>query len=501
MMPRVTLLLAAALCLSLGMQAPGAAQQPAPEWLARRFPHTGKPDRLEHRLRRVSATELDVEGRRGGSVTVELTYAGLDGREATGQARLFLPPELRDDSTRRVPLIHNAGYSIDERGAAGLLAKGYAVATPHAHPLNPLGRGVNLDRAILHAARRLPCVDPLRVSVQGGSAGGWMTLMLAADAFPLVWAMPDVPPVHWGYNAAYIGEQQQTAGAGPGSDQPRLPVLRVVGPIAEQAKRLYGMPYDSPTYLAASPLAHLDTITAPTLVTFSTADMLVPIDQVGTELAQPFERRQFPEAFSTAMTGRFPGIEGKRTLLEALPRERYELFRIPAGESPARPGPGAAPKPLGLPFSKERAWSIVVIDEGPVEPQVGHFKYLWAMDHEPFRKWTEERGVQADQLTAAKLARLMKRLRGEAWRPFEVRPGGRGEPIAGNTLDYPEAERADVLLGLTAFAADDTRATRLGRLYASLPAGLKALGNRLGSGTAAGVRAALAALTKPATGE
>jgi hypothetical protein len=60
-------------------------------------------------------------------------------------------------------------------------------------------------------------------------------------------------------------------------------------------------------------------------------------------------------------------------------------------------------------------------------------------------------------------------------------------------LDYPEAERADVLLGLTAFAADDARAVRLGQLYAALPAPLKALGNRLGDGTAAGVRAALKA--------
>jgi len=472
-----------------------------PEWLARLFPWTGRPDRLAHRLRRIDATEMDVEGRLAGAVIVELTYPGLDGQDEIGQARIFLPPAVRDDPQRRVPLIHAAGYEIDEAGAAGLMAKGYAVCTPHAHPLNPLGRGVNLDRAILHAVSRLPCIDPLRVSVQGGSAGGWMTLMLAADAFPLVWAMPDVPPIHWGYNAAYISEHQQMAAAPAGSDPPRLPVLLAVGIVAEQSKTLYGMPFESATYLAISPLAHLDTVTAPTLVTFSTADMLVPIDQVGKDLVQPFDAKAFPEGFSTAMTGRFPGVGGARTLLKALGPERYALFRLPPIANPTRFGPDGAPqgeaRPIVLPFSREKTWNIVVIDEGPVEPTVGHFKYHWALDREPFRKWVEARGVTANQLTRSKLERLMKRLRGEPWRPLRVRPGGKGNEIAGNLLDYAEAERADVLLGLAAFATDDACAHRLAQLYAGLPPALKQLGDRLGDGTAAGVRAAIDALTAP----
>ena len=149
--------------------------------------------------------------------------------------------------------------------------------------------------------------------------------------------------------------------------------------------------------------------------------------------------------------------------------------------------------PLPAPFSKEKVWSVVVIDEGAVEPAIGHFKYNLGIDHEPFRQWAEARGVTADQLTAAKLERLMRRLRGEPWRPFAARPGGREEPIAGNVLDYPEAERADVLLGLAAFAAADARAARLARLYNQLPSEWKALGKQLGDGTPSGIRRALAA--------
>src|SRR5690606_33257185 len=138
----------------------------------------------------------------------------------------------------------------------------------HAHPLNPLSRRVKLDRAIMHAVRRLPFGDPLRGSIQRGSAGGWTTRMLTADSFPLVWAMPDVPPIHVGYNAAYIAENQDRAAPHPGSDKPRLPGLAIVGILGPQIKELYGVPLKDPALLAASPLGHLDTITAPTLAPF-----------------------------------------------------------------------------------------------------------------------------------------------------------------------------------------------------------------------------------------
>jgi hypothetical protein len=489
--------------LTLASEVGPEAPAPAPEWLARCFPHTGAPDRLAHRLRRLDASEIDVKGQLAGSVIVELTYPGLDGRDEVGQARLFLPPVLHDQPSARVPLVHVAGYEIDEGGAAGLLALGYAVSTPHAHPLNPLGRGVYLDRAILHAARQLPCVDARRVSIQGGSAGGWMTLMLSADAFPLVWAMADVPPIHWGYNADYIASQQANAGPVVGSDAPRLPFVRIVGGIAEQARSLYGMPFDSPAYLALSPLAHLDTITAPTQVIFTTADMLVPVDQVGADLVQAHDPKLFPEGFSTALAERFPSVNGQRTLLGALPAERCAVYRLPLIAAPTLLGPGGVPqgdaKPLVLPFAADKVWSIAVVEEGPVGPQVGHFKYHWAVDHEPFRRWADARGAVADQLTAPKLERLMMRLRGTPWRPLRVRPHGQAEEVVGNQLDYPEAETADVLLGLTAFATDDACATRLGTLYAQLPVDLKALGAALGDGSAAGVRAALAAAA-PAAG-
>ncbi|MCX6361695.1 MAG: hypothetical protein NT029_17965 [Armatimonadetes bacterium] len=471
------------------------APAPAPDWIAALLPHTGAPDRLEHRLSRVDAGEIEVNGHSGGVATVDLTYPGIRGAVEKAQARIFLPPVLAENPGVRVPLVHVAGYEIDDAGAAGLLARGWAVSTIHAHPLNPLGRGVNLDRAVLHAAARLPFVDARRVSIQGGSAGGWMTLMLAADAFPLICSLPDVPVIHAGYNADYIARNQVYAVAAPGSDKPRMFFLQAVGSIIDQMKPLYGMPFDGKEALGYSPLAHLDTITAPILPVFTTADMLVPIDQVGAEYVQPVDAAQFPAGYSFAMTERIAAHKGARTLLAALPEGVRQVEVVKAAPGQARLGPDGAALGAGQPckpsFSKSKTWSIVILDEGPKEPGVGHFKYAWSIDHEPFRAWAMGRGVQPEQLTAAKLERLMMRMLGETWRPFAVQAGGAQKPTPANQLDYPEAERADVLLGLAAYAEEDACASRLAALYAKLPVRLRALGRSLGDGSPGSVRATL----------
>jgi hypothetical protein len=143
-----------------------------------------------------------------------------------------------------------------------------------------------------------------------------------------------------------------------------------------------------------------------------------------------------------------------------------------------------------LPFSKERVWSLVVIDEGPVEPDAGHFRYAITPGQEPFLQWAFARGVTADQLTQPKLTRLMMRMLGREYRPFSTRPEGAAEPIDAVRLDFPEAERQDVLRGLLAFADDPARAMRLAERYQELPGELKALGPPMGN-TAEEVRSAL----------
>ena len=464
----------------------------------RLFPNAQPPDHYERRLRRVEAHEKLSGSSSIGVVTADFVCRNMDGKEEPGQARFYLPTALVRGGVQNAPLIYNAGYELDENGAAKLAEKGYVVCTPHAHPAHPLVRGPYLDLALLHAARSLNWVDPLRVGIQGGSAGGWMTLLLTAESFPLLWSTPDVPPIHWGYNAGYLRSNLVTAGPPPGSTEPVVPYLYAVAQIADPSMKGLGTDVDSSSALAVSPLAHLDTITAPVQTYFSSADVLVPLNQVSEELVKARGAAQIPNAYNAAMQSSYAAVHGQRTLLKALSRRGYELFSVPVpmglGRVPpvGKPGSGKSGT-IVLPFSKSKTWSITVVDEGVPDTECAHTKYQWGADHEPFRRWAEAEGILASQLTATKLERLMKRLLGEPWRKMEMPIPGSNRVARRELLDFPEAERADVLRGLRAFSMDDGRAAHLGQLYSHLPKRLKVLGPQLGDGTAAGVRSALEA--------
>jgi hypothetical protein len=472
------------------------APAPEPEWLVKLFPHAGEPDECAHRFRRVEAVEIPVGEDVGGQVTCEFLHRSITGDTQRALARLFVPPQVREDPRAPVPLMCNAGYEVEPGVAAALLARGWAVSTPHAHPENPLGRGPNLDIALLHAARALPFIDNARVMIQGGSAGGYTALMLAAESFPLLCALPGVPPVNWGYNAAYLRHNREVATAIPeGSDEAAMRVLTIVIPLADAAVQYLGPGTDADSWLMSSPISQLETFTAPMQVLWSTGDILVPINQVSAELVRGLKPGAFPPSFTISVDALMKRPETRATLVDLLPPEAYEAFVVPVpADAPIleyEREPSGPPVPVELPFSKERVWSLVVVDEGPVEPDAGHFRYAITPVQEPFLQWAFARGVTADQVTQPKLARLMMRMLGREYRPFRTRPEGAAEPIDAVRLDFPEAERQDVLRGLLAFAEGADRAKRLAECYDELSGELKALGPSMGN-TAEEVRSTLA---------
>jgi hypothetical protein len=495
--------------LMLVVSAARAADDPpaAPEWLARLFPWTGEPDEFAHRFQRLDAAMVPDKADTpaiAGRVTLGFLYRNEEGATTHGKARIYLPRSLEAPDAARVPLVHNAGYELDEGGAIGTVMRGSAVIFPFQEADNPMVRGPNLDIALHHAARALPFVDDARVLVVGGSAGGYTTLMVIAEAFPVNGAAPYVPPVNWGYNAAYFLHNREMARAKKeGSDQPEQPVLVAVLPLAEIKAKQYGEDCNGDAWYYGSPIAHLSTITAPVLMSCSTADILVPIDQVSRDWVRPRDPALFEPAWTSALDDLITRPEARRTLLELLPKGSYVVSVFPVPEDTQRVVPlGTGPAqghPIGLamPFSTDKQWNIVILDEGPIDPKCSHSKYAVGMQHLDFERWALAQPLRPEQLTAPKLERLMKRLTGVEQFAYTFEPEGRAEPLEHHSLDFPDAERADVLRGLRTFAQRDDCAKRLSEIYGALPDVLKALGPTLGA-TPDEMRARLGELAKPA---
>ena len=394
-----------------------------------------------------------------GKAEVAYSYRNPDGKETPGKAKLYLPATVQKGG--KLPLIYSAGYELDDVSAAGWVERGYAVATPASLDGVPLARTANPDIALLHIVRALPFVDDTRVVITGTSAGGWTAFLLAAETFPLAGVAPAVAPMNWGYNAAYLLKQKDRV-------TPRVPALFTIRPMLEPCLKVYGDDMNDQTWFRHSPLAQVSTITCPVSTFWTTADVLVPMNQIGDRWVQPFDAKQFPDGLTMDPARLTTSKEGRLRLTDVLPEEAYEVFVVPMPDGAVKRSVSQAAdtrKVIELPVSAKKQWSITILDEGPPEPQVDHLLYNLHWTRDGFLKQTVTGQIAPDQLTATKLERLMDRYAGKEWLPTPLKH-----------LDLPDSEKADVLRGLRTYvAASAENARTFAELYAKLPAERQAL--------------------------
>src|SRR5262249_13323354 len=151
-----------------------------------------------------------------------------------------------------------------------------------------------------------------------------------------------------------------------GENASKVPVLYGVSFLLQGAKKVYSDDVNDSTWFVHSPVAHVATITCPVSAYWTTADVLVPMDQVGKKWVKPFDKTKFPDGFTMDPMKLVESIEARTRLMDVLKESDYEVFVVPS--------PKANPKPTEVPLSKTKQWSIMIIDEGPPEPQVGHLK-------------------------------------------------------------------------------------------------------------------------------
>lgn len=431
-----------------------------PEWVARLFQEFRSTP--AQRLRLVESVVVKQGPDGVVKAVVEYPYRDAKGQPAVGKGKLFLPAGL-EQKKQKLPLYYSGGYEMDDNGAAAQVQRGMVVATPRALEANPLVRTVNPDAALLHLVRSLPCVDDAKVLLSGGSAGGYITLMLAAETFPLAGAAPDVPPINWGYNAAFFLQRERQGAAAADPNGPKVPVFDVIVPIVKQAQGVYGEDTNSATYFANSPLAHLGTVTCPVSVYWSTADMLVPIDQVGSNWIRPFDPQGMPRAFTMDREKLMTTPEGRTRLSDVLKETDYELFVVPEETIKQQ---AEAKQPVDFGDSAGKQWSITILDEGAPAALLGHLKYQTVPRvHRTFIDRVTAATISPAQLTPLKLERLMDRYAGKEWLPAGL-----------VHLDAPEVEQADVVRGLATYiAAGPQHAARFADLYTRLPAAKQVL--------------------------
>ena len=388
---------------------------------------------------------------------IEVPYITQKGEIDRRTVRVFIPETFE----KPLPLVFVAHYPIGEssREYTEFISKGWAIAT--FADFKPVGHGASLtddnlvfNSAALSVVRKMPEIDRTRISVMGGSAGGYMSLMLSALHLGICssvsiagitnirFNMMDYFDHAHSYNLKEIEKLDENE---RGNMQRRLeimpiPVLGSIYDVFIPLKDNFPDRNDANRWAAYSPASLTGCFSNPILFTHFTSDLLVPIDQVTKRFTYE-NGNTLPEGYKLRLSEYdLPEIL-QHSLAEAVPDEDLSERIFPVSDEM---------KVINPEFDDSRRINIVVFDEGPVEATAGHVNK--AAVYISYTAYFETNFAlssrQTNLLTVEKLELLAERYAGKSVQ-LPVRETS-DETIYGSAAKY----RADVLEELSNFAED-----------------------------------------------
>jgi len=264
---------------------------------------------------------------------------------------------------------------------------------------NLMGHGINHSICMARLPRRMPFVDQRHVVLFGASAGGFHVLIASSMIFPVAAVYAAVPPLNLKYNINYLLRNDKLNVNPDSPDNPPAPIVKIVMTIANETAN-GGRP-DAQSWRPFSPVFHTKLMTSPTLITYSTADALVPINQLCRDLVQNPPPDHWPEGYAFELSKILPDGSERATFLNVLKPVDYSLkvVKIPE-DSPTiqrnseaiTPGEISRISSERVQWSKMKRFSILVFDEGCPEPFCGHTKYHYdARDDDFFEHYMRQK--------------------------------------------------------------------------------------------------------------
>lgn len=293
------------------------------------------------------------------------------------------------NASKPMPLIFVPHYEMGEDSLElrDYLAQGWAVACPDAFDNKYNGTLLDDDmvfnNAAVYALRHCVEFDQDRMALVGGSAGGYMTMMLSGQKLNLCASIANGPITNAYFqlecyfkranelNFAALLKMKQEGDAessGNGAKSPievmcslqKLPLPFLAGLTRMfEPKKASGEPErDVAAWEAISAVGIADRYCSPVLVNHCTSDVLVPVDQITRRFTYPTPGDSLPADYDLRLPVDFPGRLGK-SLEECLPPEKTRVERIIVPEQ--------ADFETVLPYDSAKQFNLNIFDDGPAE--------------------------------------------------------------------------------------------------------------------------------------
>lgn len=241
----------------------------------------------------------------------EIRYIKTDGSVDTRSVLICWPAKKEGD----IPLIYIPHYAVEENTAdyVAYIKHGWAVASPY-----PFDNTYNMtlctddllfNNAALYELRHTEGIDKQRIAMVGGSAGGYMTLMLNGLQMGTVAAIANAPIANAYFNCHEYFPACDEVNRSSGPLDLRMPIQCLVSESFQPNNALIGD--DMARWEAISPISMARAYSNPLVMVHNTSDILVPVDQITHRYTYAENDGTLPQGFDCHLGTDYPGILSK----------------------------------------------------------------------------------------------------------------------------------------------------------------------------------------------
>lgn len=369
---------------------------------------------------------------------LEIAYITKEKKVDTRAVRVVIP----QGKAQPMPLIYVPHYEMGEDSLElrDYLSKGWAVACPSEFKDHYNGKLTDDDlvfnNAALYTLRHRPEFDKEQIILVGGSAGGYMTMMLNGLQLGICASIANGPITntyfnfHYYFNKANALNFQALAKTAAekvdkeetkeeqGQKKTALDVMQnlMMVPIPFLAG-LAGMfapisnnfpdPEDTERWEALSAVGVADCFCSPIMVNHCTSDVLVPVDQISKRFTYAKPGDSLPEDFDARLPESFSG-KLKYSLEECLPKKDTRTERIIVPEKA---------EDSILSYDINKRFNLNIFDDGPIEGYGTHSSRMDVgrrYDVPYLEEMFEKTAAETNILTPAMLKSFLIRYQGNS---------------------------------------------------------------------------------------
>ncbi len=321
---------------------------------------------------------------------------------------MLLKPEGQEGD---LPLIYIPHYAIEENTAEfqQYMSHGWAVASPvFENEYNGVLTGNDLvfNNAALYTLRHMEGIDTQRIAIVGGSAGGYMSLMLNELQMGSTASIANSPIANVYYNLYVYFKACDVLNGNAGLTDIPMPIQLLVSKSFRSNLSNFPDVEDADRWAALSPIGNVKSISNPVVVNHYTADILVPVDQISKQYTYAERDEAFTEDFPIMMGDDYPGILSHSLEEEADPAElslaKYELEDNHID--------------MDMPFS-DKLLTINIFDDGPMDSKGSHASptTTGSMDTIPYlEEMFAETLKETEKAVPEKLLLMIERYQGKS---------------------------------------------------------------------------------------